>query len=130
MAKTSVQNSTELASGETFERRKSERTGLMVRVDYRTVDELFTEFTQNINEGGLFVETEALHPTGTAVWLQFTIPGSDDPLYVEGRVVWTRESSSGEPSGMGIEFDDLDRQARERINQLVRQLRADATRSF
>jgi hypothetical protein len=29
---------------------------------------------------------------------------------------------------MGIEFDDLDRQARERINQLVRQLRADATR--
>jgi hypothetical protein len=29
---------------------------------------------------------------------------------------------------MGIEFDDLDRQARERINQLVRQLRADPTR--
>jgi hypothetical protein len=31
---------------------------------------------------------------------------------------------------MGIEFDDLDRQARERINQLVRQLRADAGRSL
>lgn len=130
MAKTSVEHSTEHTPGESFERRKFERAGLVVRVDYRTVDELFTEFTQNINEGGLFVETENLHPTGTTVWLQFKIPGSDDPLDVEGRVVWTRDSGSGEPSGMGIEFDDLDRQARERINQLVRQLRAGATRPF
>jgi type IV pilus assembly protein PilZ len=130
MAKTSVEHSTELMPGETSERRKSERTGLVVRVDYRTVDELFTEFTQNINEGGLFVETETPHPTGTVVWLQFRVPGSDDPLDVEGRVVWTQAPGSGEPSGMGIEFDDLDRQARERINQLVRQLRADATRPF
>jgi type IV pilus assembly protein PilZ len=130
MAKTSVEHSTERMPGETSERRKSERTGLVVRVDYRTVDELFTEFTQNINEGGLFVETETPHPTGTVVWLQFRVPGSDDPLDVEGRVVWTQDSSSGESSGMGIEFDDLDRQARERINHLVRQLRADATRAF
>ena len=60
----------------------------------------------------------------------FRIPGSDDPLDVEGRVVRTQEVGSGESPGMGIEFDDLDRQARERINQLVRQLRADAGRSL
>ncbi len=127
MAKPSVQHATELAPTELFERRKSERTDLVVRVEYRTVDELFTEFARNINEGGLFVETETPHPTGTAVSLQFRIPGSDDPLDVEGRVVRTQE---GESPGMGIEFDDLDRQARERINQLVRQLRADAGRSL
>ncbi len=130
MAKPSVQHATELASTELLERRKSERADLVVRVEYRTVDELFTEFARNINEGGLFVETETPHPTGTAVSLQFRIPGSDDPLDVEGRVVRTQEGESGESPGMGIEFDDLDRQARERINQLVRQLRADAGRSL
>jgi type IV pilus assembly protein PilZ len=130
MAKPSVQHATELAPAGAFERRKSERADLVVRVDYRTVDELFTEFARNINEGGLFVETDAPHPAGTAVSLQFTIPGSSEPLDVEGRVVRTQDGGSDGPPGMGIEFDDLDRQARERINQLVRQLRADPTRSL
>jgi len=41
------------------ERRRSERVDLLVRVDYKTVDELFSEFARNINEGGMFVETDA-----------------------------------------------------------------------
>jgi len=130
MAKASAPNATELESGDACERRKSERTDLVVRVDYRTVDELFTEFTQNINEGGVFVETEKPHPIGTLVSLQFRIPGSDVPLDVEGCVVWVSQGGSGEAAGMGIEFDDLDRQACERINQLVRELRAGATSPF
>ena len=48
-----------LAQEASAERRKSERTDLVVRVDYQTVDELFSEFARNINEGGLFVESEA-----------------------------------------------------------------------
>jgi len=126
--KTTVEQTEEPRRPAGVERRRSSRVDLVVRVDYKTVDELFSEFARNINEGGLFVETETPHPPGTAVWLQFRIPGSDEPLDVEGRVVWTQDGGPGEPPGMGIEFDDLDRQARERINQLVRRLRADPTR--
>jgi uncharacterized protein (TIGR02266 family) len=110
------------------EKRRSERTPLVVRVDYTTVDSFFSEFTANINEGGLFIETENPPPTGTAVLLKFKLPGEEDPILVHGRVVWTtaRSASSGPGPGMGIEFDNLDREARTRIDQVVRNLRRDS----
>ncbi len=117
MAKASVLPTTD------YDRRKSDRADLVVRVDYYTVDELFSEFARNINEGGLFVETDTPHPVGTEVHLQFHIPGAEEPLQVVGRVVRTSGDDRNEPNGIGIEFDDLDRQARQRINQLVRSLR-------
>jgi type IV pilus assembly protein PilZ len=128
MAKATVQELGDTTSGTEFDRRKTDRADLVVRVAYHTVDELFSEFARNINEGGLFVETETPHAVGTEVSLQFKIPGSDEPLHVVGRVAHTSNGGQGEPPGIGIEFDDLDSQARQRINQLVRLLRTDATR--
>jgi type IV pilus assembly protein PilZ len=107
------------------ERRKSPRADVVVRVSYQTVDELFSEFARNINEGGLFVETERPHPIGTSISLQFQIPGSDEPIKVEGAVVRISDGTAAEPPGMGIEFEDLDRAARHHINELVRKLRSD-----
>lgn len=128
MMKASVERASEPTAGMGFERRKSERTQLVVRVDYQTVDDLFSEFARNINEGGLFVETDHPPAPGTAVSLQFKIPGSDEPIQVQGRVAHTTSDTGDQPLGMGIEFDDLDAQARERINELVRELRAGASR--
>lgn len=105
------------------ERRRWERTDLVVRVDYKTVDELFSEFARNINEGGLFVETDNPPSLGASVALQFQIPGSDEPIQVMGRVVRVCDGSHREGPGMGIEFENLDDQSRELINELVRQLR-------
>ena len=107
-----------------LERRRAERADLVVRVDYQTVDEFFSEFARNINEGGLFVESETPHPLGTRVDLQFKLPGGDEPVQVTGSVVRASAGSADEPSGMGIVFDDLDTQTRQRINELVRRLRA------
>ena len=114
-----------LAQEASAERRKSERTDVVVRVDYQTVDELFSEFVRNINDGGLFVESEAPPPPGTPVDLQFTLPGSEDPLEVRAHVVRASAGEAGEPRGMGLEFEHLDGPARQRINELVRALRAD-----
>ena len=108
------------------ERRRSERIELMVRVDYKTVDELFSEFARNINEGGMFVETESPPEPGAVVALQFRIPGSAEPIAVMGRVVRITAGDRDEPPGMGIEFENLDTQSRDLINQLVRSLRVGA----
>jgi type IV pilus assembly protein PilZ len=105
------------------ERRRWERTDLVVRVDYKTVDELFSEFARNINEGGLFVETDNPPPLGASVALQFQIPGSNEPILVMGRVVRVCQGDHREGPGMGIEFENLDTQSRDLINELVRQLR-------
>jgi len=125
--KTTIEQSGELVAGEDLERRRSERSDYVVQVDYKTVDELFSEFARNINEGGLFVETETPPAVGSRVALQFRIPGSSEPIQVMGRVVRTSEGVRDEPLGMGIEFENLDGQSRDLINELVRNLRVGMT---
>jgi len=117
-----------------LERRRSERAELLVRVDYATVDELFSEFTRDINEGGLFIETERPRPAGTVVSMQFHLPGGEEPVRTQGRVVRVVPPERGQrgevadasPPGMGIEFDELTDEARRRIDQMVRALRSGA----
>lgn len=112
------------AAGSSAERRGSERADLVVRVDYKSIDDLFSEFASNINEGGIFVETESPPERGTLVDLQFRLPGSDQPVRARGTVVRVTGRDSGDSPGMGIEFEELDSDSRERINDMVRELRA------
>jgi uncharacterized protein (TIGR02266 family) len=106
------------------ERRRSERTELIVRVDYSTVDELFSEFTSDINEGGLFIETESPRPAGTEVALRFSLPGRDEAVETVGRVVRVVTGEDAGPAGMGIEFEALSDESSRAINELIRSLRA------
>lgn len=112
------------AEGAVSERRHSERADLVVRVDYQSVDELFSEFARNINEGGIFVETETPPKRGARVDLQFRLPGSEEPVRARGTVVRVTDGDSDDPPGMGIEFEELDTDCCEQINELVRRLRA------
>lgn len=123
MAKASPQTGSPESDSDA-ERRRSYRAPFVVRVDYGTVDAFFSEFTADVNEGGLFIETETPQPPGTLVVLQFRIPGSDQPIKVRGRVVWTSFDRPSELPGMGIEFENLDARARTKINDVVRRLRA------
>ena len=111
-------------SGALNERRKSERVDLLVRVTYQSVDEIFSEFARNINEGGLFIETDTPEELGSSLTLQFMLPGSDDVIEVDGTVVRVSSGDeAGEVPGMGVEFGDLNSAARDRINDLIRRLR-------
>jgi type IV pilus assembly protein PilZ len=110
--------------GDFDERRKSERVDLLVRVTYQSVDELFSEFANNINEGGIFIETDEPKELGTSLTLQFMLPGSDDVIEVGGIVVRVSNGEeAGEAPGMGVEFGGLNSGARQCINELVRRLR-------
>jgi uncharacterized protein (TIGR02266 family) len=106
------------------ERRRSPRSPMVVRVAYSTVDALFSEFSRNINEGGLFIETETPPPTDTRVALEFQLPGCDEPIQARGRVAWIRPASPEGPAGMGVEFEQLSADARGHIDVLVRRLRS------
>ena len=123
MAKPNVEITPEVEAIEDLDRRRSERADVVVRVDYHTVDQIFSDFARNIKEGGMFVETDAPQALGTGVSLQFQLPGSEDPIEVHGRVVRHADGSSHEGAGMGIEFDELDDGTRERIGHLVRSLK-------
>ena len=96
----------------------------MVRIEYSTVDALFSDFTRNINEGGIFVETEEPVPLDEKVDLKLRLPGSSELVRVQGRVVRVEPATSTEPGGIAVEFGELDSHARELINAAVRKLRS------
>jgi uncharacterized protein (TIGR02266 family) len=123
MSRVSVETCQDVESG--AERRRSSRAELIVRVDYSTVDEMFSEFTSDINEGGVFIETENPQPLGTEVALHFNLPGSERLVKTTGVVVRKSDGDQGEAAGMGIEFEELPDEARTHINQLIRLLRSD-----
>jgi type IV pilus assembly protein PilZ len=100
------------------ERRRAPRAPVTVRVHYGTIDAMFSEFTRNVNEGGLFVQTTEPLEMDEVVVLQFTLPGAETPVQARGRVVRIEEGV-----GMGIEFEKLDGSSREAIDVLVRDLR-------
>ncbi len=114
-------------STEAEDRRRTGRTGVTVRIDYSTVDEMFSEFTRDINEGGLFIETEKPHQPGTEVAMHFRLPGGGDVLRTIGRVVRVSNGEVGTPPGMGIEFDELTDDDRKVIDRIVRSLRTEHT---
>jgi type IV pilus assembly protein PilZ len=98
----------------------------VVRVDYSTVDDFFSEFTQNINEGGMFIETESPAELDSLVHLQFALPGEAEPVKALGRVIRVVTSDDVEPPGMALEFEQMDGETRSRIDAIVQQLKAGA----
>jgi uncharacterized protein (TIGR02266 family) len=110
-------------AGSKHDRRHSERHDLKIRVDYSAVDSFFSEFTSNINEGGMFVETETPAALDSQVQLQCRLPELERPVRLTGRVAWISDGKAGSPPGMGIEFQDLPEETRRTINELVRRLR-------
>ena len=117
---------TERATPETrtaVERRRSERAPVTVRIEYATVDALFSDFTRNINEGGIFVETDESIPLEEKVELKLRLPGSPEVVHARGRVVRIETASETSAAGIAIEFDQLDGEARDTINRAVRRLR-------
>ncbi len=112
--------------GPVLERRNSQRAEFIVQVDYKSVDEFFSEFARDINEGGLFVETDTPPERGSLIDLRFRLPGSDKPVRALGTVVRVSDGDDGDPPGMGIVFGELDARTRDRVDDLVRKLRAAA----
>ena len=107
------------------ERRRSSRARAQIQVQYESIDELFTEFTHDINEGGVFVATERPLDPDEPVELVFQLPGTEDSILVAGRVVRVQTKEVDGVAGMAIAFDPLDAAARAAIDRVVRNLRSD-----
>jgi uncharacterized protein (TIGR02266 family) len=109
--------------GSRKDRRHSERQNIKIPVDYSAVDAFFSEFTTNINEGGMFIETENPPTLDSMVQLQVRLPDLERPIKLGGRVAWISDGKEGSPPGMGIEFQEMSPDLRQTINDLVRRLR-------
>ncbi len=107
--------------------RRSRRLHHELAVAYRTVGGFLSDWATDISRGGLFINTRKPLPVGTVVKLIIQIPGAASPFDMVGRVARVAEGqdAGGPPPGMGIEFTDIDRTKRDRIEEFVEKLRLD-----
>ena len=55
----------------------------------------------------MFVSTYRELAMGSAVDVEFSLPGSERRLHAKGEVRWHRDGSPDVPPGVGIAFEDL-----------------------
>lgn len=98
------------------EHRAAQRVSMFVEIHMASDSHFFSGLSGDISEGGVFVSTYRPLAQGDTVELEFSLPGSHDSIRVQGEVRWLREHSAHEPRGVGIAFDALPEEARDRIH--------------
>ena len=110
-------------SGNGAERRAHERVLLSLEVDYRSSENFLFAYITDISEMGIFIQTRAPEPRGTALNLRFRIPDGPE-LNLDGCVIWTNPykpgAGVGHNPGMGVRFEGLTGHQREVILKLVK----------
>jgi type IV pilus assembly protein PilZ len=94
-------------------------------VAYKTVAGFVTDWATNISRGGLFINTQKPLPVGTHVKLIVSLPGTEFPFDLTGRVTRVNETHAApnQVPGMAIEFVDVDEEMRIRLEEFVERLR-------
>jgi uncharacterized protein (TIGR02266 family) len=101
--------------------RSGARIPMQTQVDLSSDSNVFTGFSTNLSEGGVFVATLNLLPVGTPVDLTFTLPGNTR-ITVKGEVRWTREIDDRVPDvfpGVGVRFVELGMEAAQALHRFI-----------
>jgi uncharacterized protein (TIGR02266 family) len=108
-------------------KRQSTRLHHELPVAYRSVGSFLTDWATNISQGGLFINTRKPLAVGSEVKIIIQLPDAAFPFDITGRV--TRVEAVGNAAnaapGMAVEFTELDRTKREKIETFVQKLRKD-----
>lgn len=102
------------------ERRRHQRTPLSMLVQYRfdTFEDFLAEYSLNLSPGGLFICTEEPREEGSIIYVQFTLKDGSRLIEGMGRVVRVNPKGGPAPSGMGVEFLNLDEDSLTLVNQI------------
>ena len=72
--------------------RKEPRYASHIKIRFgQARDKLLTDYTVNINTGGLYVSSSKLLPVGTKLFVEFSLPGNDKMISCQARVAWANE---------------------------------------
>jgi len=111
------------------ERRLDDRAAITLRVDYKRLNTFFADYTRNISKGGTFIRTSKPLDVGTEFVFDLSFPSHQGRLQLKGEVMWVvAEDGANEdqPAGMGIRFIFDNAEERQRVDDFVERLMAEA----
>lgn len=103
-------------------RRSHARYEAWIEVDVASGETFLFAYITNISEMGIFVRSDSPLPVGSELDLRFT-PERGAPFALRGMVVWINPYRPGGENlnpGMGVRFEGLELEQRERLVALVR----------
>lgn len=92
---------------------------LKVNMEYPNNHYLF-EYSSNLSQSGIFIQTDDPLSPGTHVHLQFSLP-DQHLIRTRGEVIWVNDDDESEP-GMGVKFLGLSLEDRERILTAIKKI--------
>ncbi len=104
------------------DQRTSKRVEMAAEVTIDGEHNFYYGLSENISEGGLFVNTYQLLELGSELELLFTLPGHHTPLSVRAKVQWVREHSflnKELPPGLGLQFVDPSAELLELVRRFI-----------
>ncbi|MBE0502214.1 MAG: TIGR02266 family protein [Desulfuromonadales bacterium] len=104
--------------------RGTPRIEYKILVRYGTDDQLeWHDYAINVGNGGLFLATKNRLPVGTVLYLELLIPGVANATRCRGQVTWVNSAEKNLrpdlPTGVGIEFTELDSAVRKELQRFV-----------
>ncbi|MGQ0504809.1 MAG: TIGR02266 family protein [Myxococcaceae bacterium] len=86
------------------DKRQHPRVPFILRVDFADRSAL-TGATENLSQGGLFIQTDEPFAVGDMIPLSLSFPGLLDPIEITGKVTRLRAASDGERAGVGVHVE-------------------------
>ncbi len=87
------------------------------------IDELHQGWIRNINAGGAFIESKELLPIDYKLQVQFELSDNSDIISCTARVAWVNHPEwikcEKLPSGMGVQFIDLEDEDQKQIVEFI-----------
>lgn len=99
--------------------RRTLRVKVRGKIEFHNSKTFISANMLDISAGGVFIETDAPLPIDSPCALRLTLPGDTVVMDMQGRVVWTKQSSNSFPAGMGIHFTNMDPQHAVKIQAFI-----------
>jgi len=87
-------------------KRRHQRKLMEVEVRFKTVDQLFTLYSQDISTGGMLLKTDLDMPVGSKLKFQIVHPETGEAFAID--CIVRRKVRRPHVSGLGVEFVDMD----------------------
>lgn len=83
------------------------------------------DFSVNVSQGGMYLESERVLPSGTKTTLRFVLPNLDWVFEIMADVTWVvrvseEEKLDGKKDGYGLIFTSMDDKDREKLNTYLK----------
>jgi uncharacterized protein (TIGR02266 family) len=103
------------------EQRRHVRFPVCLAVQYGKQSPIeYNSFILNMSEGGIYIRTDEPFPVGTEISIRLSIPPQIKLLVaLTGKVAWVNGEGSSLPPGMGIKFDEHNKEALGQLNAFL-----------